>query len=776
MSLTSTAPGGPALADGGDQGTAAPRRTDFWHNRRTQSLILTTIIGPAALVAVLGLRQFGFVAKEPVWVWIVILTVMPLVSVLSESLDTGPSTRLRVHARVAWHAAVVTTVIYLTGWGPVLIGAFAFATLQTMLHDGSRAWRVSAAWSIVGVAIGQLLVFERLAPSFLADGQAQALGLMGAFVLLFLIRMAAATVSQKEQAEASMRASETRYRSLVQHSSDVTLVLGMDDRITYASPATFKLLGWTPEQVVGMADFELLHPDDQERMANELGPILEQSTAATEPMSVRLRHADGTWRHVEVVVTNLCQEPTVAGYVCNIRDITERKNAEALLVYQALHDPLTGLPNRTVILDRAEQLLARARRNGQPVTALFIDLDNFKDVNDTLGHGAGDHLLQAVADRFQSTVRESDSVGRFGGDEFVVLTDGRSPDTGPEVLVERLRQALRAPVPLPGLENVGISVSASIGVASGVYPSATELLRDADTALYRAKASGKDRCAHFAPAMQLALQNRIELTRDLRTAVEDRQFFLVFEPLFDLDTLRVRGVESLLRWQHPVRGVVGPVEFISTLEETGGILELGGWILHEACRQAARLRQRHGDLSVSVNVSTRQLETDAFLDDVERALRATDLPPHALTLEITETALMRDAEAAVGRLQSLKELGIRLSIDDFGTGYSSLAYLQRFPVDEVKVDRSFVSSMAESSESAAIIHTLVELSNTLGLVALAEGIETPQQLESLRREGCHRGQGYFLGRPSSPQAIEEMLSAGVPRLEPYATPPHVGTP
>jgi diguanylate cyclase (GGDEF)-like protein/PAS domain S-box-containing protein len=743
-----------------------------WGSRRRQSLVVTALIGPMALVAVLALRHFGLVAKEPVWAWIVILTVLPVVSVLSESLDSGPSSRLRIHARVAWHAAVVTTVIYLTGWGPVLVGAFAFATLQTVAHDGSKAWRVSAAWSVIGVAVGQLFILERWAPSFLADSEAQALGLMGAFVLMFMIRMAGATMAQKEEAEASMRASENRYRSLVQHSSDLTLVLGQDDLISYASPATVKLLGRTPEQVVGMADTELLHPEDREQMTREIGPILEHSTSATEPMSVRLAHADGSWRDVEVVITNLCQEPSVEGYVCNIRDISERKQAEALLVYQALHDPLTGLPNRTVILDRAEQMLARARRIGQPVAALFIDLDNFKDINDTLGHETGDSILCAVADRFRATVRDSDTVGRFGGDEFVVLTEGATVPAGPEALAERLRRALEAPFFLPGLEDIPLSMSASIGIASGVRPTATGLLRDADTALYRAKASGKDCCAEFEPAMKAAILDRIELKRDLTLALEDNQFFVLYQPLFDLETLHVCGVEALLRWQHPTRGTVAPDEFISTLEETGRIHDVGGWVLTEACAKGARWRRDH-DISVSVNVSARQVDTDLFLGQVDAALRATGLPPEALILEITETALMRDAEAAVGRLETLKRLGVRISIDDFGTGYSSLAYLRRFPVDEVKLDRSFVSSMAESSESAAIVHTLVELSNTLGLTTVAEGIEDRQQLESLRREGCHRGQGYFLAQPAAPAVVDEILVRGLVRPDHDSTRPSI---
>lgn len=728
--------------------------------RRINPRLLTVLIGPMALVAVLVLRHFRLVAHEPLWLWITVLTVLPIVSVASEALDAGASSPLRVNSRIAWHAAVVTTVIYLTGWGPVLIGAYTFAALETVAHDGSNTWRLSATWSLAGVAVGQLLIFVGWAPSYLTNTDAQALGLMSAFVLIFMIRMAGATMAQKEDAESSMRASENRFRSLVQHSSDLTMVLSVDDRITYASPATVGLLGRQPDEVLGMTSAELLHPDDLDRLSREIGPALERSASATDPVAVRIAHADGSWRDVEAVITNLSDEPSVAGYVANLRDISERKQAEALLVHQALHDPLTGLPNRTVILDRAEQMLARSRRSVQSMAAFFIDLDNFKDINDTLGHESGDHVLRAVSDRLRAAVRESDSVGRFGGDEFVVLAEGMSLWEGPQVLAERMRDSLQAPFHVPGLQHLPLAVSASIGIASGVRASATDLLRDADIALYRAKSSGKDCYALFEPAMQIAILDRLELKRDLQSALAERQFFLLYQPLLDLDTLEVCGVEALLRWHHPSRGVVGPDQFISSLEESGMILDVGHWVLGEACRQASEWHRRGWPVSMSINVSTRQIETDAFIGQVRHALDDTGFPPDALVLEITETTLMRDAEVTTRRLQALKRLGVRVSIDDFGTGYSSLAYLRRFPVDEVKIDRSFIAGMTESSESAAIIHTLVELGHTLGLGTVAEGIEGHEQLEVLRDEGCHRGQGLLFSAPVSAQRVEELLATG----------------
>ena len=719
--------------------------------------LLSALIGPLALVAILFLSHLGLVAKEPLWLWLLALIVFPTVSVLSESLDAPSSSRLRVHARVAWHAAVVTTVIYLSGWGPVLIGAYTFAALETVSHDGSRTWRISALWSLVGVAVGQFSIWERWAPSFLDGREAQALGLMGAFVLMFMIRMAGATMEQKEDAEATTRASERRFRSLVQHSSDITLVVGEGDRITYASPATMALLGLAPEDVVGMTSADIVHPDDRARISRGLGPQI-QSLSVMDPVQVRMAHVDGSWRDVEAVITNLRDEPSVAGYVANLRDISERKEAEARLVHQALHDPLTGLPNRTVILDSTERLLARSRRTFEPAAALFIDLDNFKDINDTLGHAAGDHVLQAVSKRLVATVRGSDRIGRLGGDEFVVLAEGASLGAGPELLAERLLDALRKSFRIPGFEDTPLAISASIGIASGDRASATDLLRDADIALYRAKAAGKDRYALFEPAMQSAVVDRLELKMDLQAAVADSQFFLLYQPVFDLQTVTMCGVEALLRWRHPTRGVVPPDDFISMLEETGLILEVGRQVLEESCRQAAEWHERGHTLSMSVNVSTRQLENNAFVDHVRLALEDSGLVPSQLVLEITETSLMSDSEETARRLQALKQLGVLISIDDFGTGYSSLAYLRQFPVDALKIDRSFVAGMADSPQSAAIVRSLVELGHTLGLETLAEGIEDLDQLKFLRNEHCQQGQGFLFSRPIEPSAIEAFLS------------------
>ncbi|HMK63715.1 MAG TPA: diguanylate cyclase, partial [Acidimicrobiales bacterium] len=606
--------------------------------------VLAYLMGPAALVALIALRHLGWVAKEPIWLWVAVFVAIPAVSLVVDTLYRRSQTPLRLNLRLACHAAAVGVVIYLTGWGPVLTGAFAFTALENVSRHGSRIWRLTTVWSLLAIAVGQLAIWRRWAPSFLSVGHDMGLGLMGTFVLVFVIRMAGATMQQKEEAEDSMRVSEDRFRSLVQNSTDTTLVMGAEAVIVYASPATMSLLGRRPEEILGIRATELVHPEDRARVETQLGALL-QTVSVTEPIQFRMCHANGTYRHAEAVVSDLRENPSVGGYVANLRDISERKEAESQLAHAALHDPLTGLPNRTLILDRADQMLVRARREFRPVAALFVDLDNFKDINDSLGHEAGDKVLQAVAARFVGILRASDTVGRLGGDEFVVLAEGASLGAGPEMVAERLHATLHEPFHLEGFATLPLTVTASIGIAGGQRNSAHELLRDADIALYRAKALGKNRSALFQPEMQTAVLDRIEIEADLRSALVEEQFFLLYQPVFDLDHVSVSGVEALLRWRHPNRGVIPPDHFIPMLEDSGLIVEVGRWVLLEACRQAVKWHERGHRLSMSVNVSMRQLETHAFVDHVREALDSSGLDPTLLVIEITESTLMRDADA-----------------------------------------------------------------------------------------------------------------------------------
>jgi len=432
------------------------------------------------------------------------------------------------------------------------------------------------------------------------------------------------------------------------------------------------------------------------------------------------------------------------------------------LRHQALHDALTGLPNRVLAIDRAEQMLARARRQQVPVAALYVDVDGFKHVNDTFGHAAGDELLRIVAARLTGVVREGDTAARLSGDEFVVLVEGSSLDAGPELVAERLLDVLRQPCDMNSRVGRQLSITASVGVAMGLRESADELLRDADVALYEAKAAGKNRCMLFQSSMHTAAHDRLALEMDLAEALHNDELFLLYQPTFDLQSEAVIGVEALIRWRHPTRGVLPPLTFIPIAEESGQIVPIGRWVLRSACEQAAAWHRQGHRIGVAVNVSAHQLDHDELIEDVRQALADSGLDPAALTLEITETALMRDTIATARRLTALKELGVRIAIDDFGTGYSSLAYLRQFPVDALKIDRSFISGIAASKESAALIHTLVQLGKTLHLETLAEGIEEQTQLRALQRQHCDHGQGFLFARPLDVAAIEEFLDSADP--------------
>jgi diguanylate cyclase (GGDEF)-like protein len=438
------------------------------------------------------------------------------------------------------------------------------------------------------------------------------------------------------------------------------------------------------------------------------------------------------------------------------RRLVSEKTGE--LEHLAMHDALTGLPNRVLALDRAEQLLARARRTQLPIAALYIDIDGFKHVNDTFGHAAGDQFLQIVADRLRSVVRESDTAARLGGDEFLVLLDGSTLDVAPELVAERLLDVLREPYDLVAHIGRKLSVSATIGLALGQRASAEELLADADVALYSAKAAGKNRYVVFESAMQTAVQDRLAFELDLAEALPGDQLFLVYQPIFDLSTEQPTGVEALLRWRHPTRGVIAPDVFIPIAEQNGLIVAIGRWVLHQACRQAAQWHANGHPLAISVNVSGRQLDDDELIDDVQQALDSAGLDASALTIEITETALMKDPHAAAERLSTLKALGVRVAIDDFGTGYSSLSYLRLFPVDAIKIDRAFINTISTSTESNALIHTLVQLGKTLGLQTLGEGIEHQTQLQHLQAEQCDQGQGFLYARPLDPDQIDAFLA------------------
>jgi len=428
------------------------------------------------------------------------------------------------------------------------------------------------------------------------------------------------------------------------------------------------------------------------------------------------------------------------------------------LEFRALHDPLTGLPNRALVLDRAEQVLARARRLDIPVTALFMDIDGFKQINDRLGHHGGDEVLREVGARLRRVLRGSDTIGRLGGDEFVIVLDCTGPESAhPDEVAERILTALEQPFELADTKQLPISVSASIGIATALPPSADDLLQEADIAMYQAKAAGKGGYVVFESAMEAAVADRIQLEMDLGDALTGDQLFLDYQPVMNLETEQVVGAEALVRWQHPTRGVIAPDGFIPIAEASGAIVPLGRWVLRHAVAQCAAWRAKGHPLGISVNVSARQFERAEFVEEVREALADAGLEPSSLTLEISEATLMRRPATTQQLLGELKTLGVQIAIDDFGTGYGSFGYLREFPIDALKIDRSYISALAPAGVENALAHTLIQLGKRLGLRTHAEGVEKPNQLAQLQREGCDLAQGFLFAHPLTPEALESFL-------------------
>ena len=552
------------------------------------------------------------------------------------------------------------------------------------------------------------------------------------------------------------RRSDERFRRLVQNSSDLITVMEADWTIRYQTPSVERVLGYQPDELLGTNLGELIHPEDTERMAALLTRTSSHD-GINGPIECQMRHQDGRWLTVETIVSHVDDE--LRGYVLTSRDITDRKALEDQLKHQAFHDSLTGLANRALFTNRVQHLLERRHWNGVGCAVFFLDLDDFKTVNDSLGHVAGDELLRAVADRLRNHLRAGDTAARLGGDEFAVLLEELADEREVLAAADRIMSALQAPFAVQGKDLVA---RASVGIALPDLDrpqEADELLRNADMAMYTAKNNGKGRYEWFAPSMHAAVVERLELTADLRRAVERSELFVLYQPIVDLATGRRTGVEALVRWRHPQRGLVGPDEFITLAEETGLILPLGRLVLEQACRHGARWRQQHGrELTINVNLSIRQLQDPGFVNEVTEILVASQLHAHCLTLEITESLLMQDTEAAVEKLTELKRLGVRVAIDDFGTGYSSLSYLQKLPIDILKIPKPFIDGIVKTSEESALARAIIKLAKTLRLETIAEGIEQQEQWHKLRELACDLGQGYFFSKPVESDDIDALLA------------------
>jgi diguanylate cyclase (GGDEF)-like protein/PAS domain S-box-containing protein len=561
-----------------------------------------------------------------------------------------------------------------------------------------------------------------------------------------------------------------RFRSLVHNSATILVLLDAAGTVVSVSGAITRLLGHDQALVEGHPLEDLVVAADRPVFAAALASSMGIDVDAGGPVTVELslrRHDGGIPIPCELSIVNLLGDPTVNGLVVSAHDITRLRATRDALERLATRDDLTGLPNRTVLLERIEHMQRTSRDTGEAGAVFFVDLDQFKDVNDSLGHGVGDEVLRQAAIRLRGALRQTDSIGRLGGDEFVVLVpDARQRDIA--AVARRLLDAVAEPFTIHSIARPQVRLTASMGIVSGQYGSAEGLLMDADVALYEAKAAGGNRAVRFEPHMRGTFRTRIELERDLRLALERREFFLVYQPVVRLGDAVVRSMEALIRWRRPSGQMVTPDDFIPALEESGLIVEVGAFVLSEACRQARTWRDAGLDTAVSVNVSPRQFEQPAYLAGVRDTLHREGLESCALILEMTETTLMRDSAEAVSRLHALKALGLRLAIDDFGTGYSSLAYLQQFPVDIVKIDRAFVTAADGGGQSAALLHLLVDLGNALGLETVAEGIETAEQLARLQREGCHAGQGFYFSRPLGAPDAQAFLTANASVIGPRA--------
>jgi diguanylate cyclase (GGDEF)-like protein/PAS domain S-box-containing protein len=552
---------------------------------------------------------------------------------------------------------------------------------------------------------------------------------------------------------------ERRFQSMVQHSSDLITLLGADRRIVYQLPAVAAVHAYLPDALVGRLVDDLVHPDDLLAAQVQFTKAVVGGLGASVTLECRVAHAEGQWRTVDSVITNLLDEPNVGAMVLNSRDVTERRALEQELNRQAFHDSLTGLANRALFLDRLSHAMDRGGRQADPIAVLFLDVDDFKTVNDSLGHPAGDLLLVAIAGRLKTATRPGDTVARFGGDEFAVLLESGTMPRAAEVVAKRVAEAL---MPTFCINGNDLEVRASIGIALGQRPqeSPDDLLRDADLAMYLAKRNGKGRFEMYRPDMHTQAIHRLETSAALRGGLEADQFEVFYQPIVNTHTRKLVGAEALVRWRHPIRGIVAPMEFIPIAEVTGLIVPLGRQVLRDATCQAQAWR-RGGLVDdafyVSVNLSARQLQDAELLADVAGALVDSGLPPDALILEVTESTLIENLDVTLPRLHALKGLGLRLAVDDFGTGYSSLAYLADLPVSVVKIDKSFIDRITRDAEGAAMVRGVIDLSRALGLTCTAEGVERENQLDVLDELGCDSVQGYFFARPTSGADVADAL-------------------
>ena len=647
------------------------------------------------------------------------------------------------------------TLILLAAIQPRVIGEFGNEPVNDRL---SGMWLPYAAVFVAVASSSFELVRSGNVTSFVSWVRT---GMIVAIVIrqILTLRENRALTGRLEARLHELRASEQRFEALAQHSSDVVTVVDPDGTVTYQSESMERLFGYSAEAIHGTCLGDILEPRSAERVLAALRDVAAERQGV-RVLELEVKHASGRLCHAEMTMTNLLANPSVGGIVLNTRDMSERKVLQDQLVHEASHDSLTALANRSLFRDRVDKELRQNDDRPAKLTILFLDLDGFKEVNDSLGHAMGDVLLIQVAERLRSCVRPVDTVARLGGDEFAVLIADKSSERDGAAVADRLVRALRDPFKLEGRE---IYVGASIGIAATDHDvdDADHLLRNADLAMYRAKASGVGGYERYHPRLHIALVERLQLEAELRQALANGDLELHYQPTLTLGTGEIQGLEALARWKHARNGYIPPSEFIPLAEQTGLIRRLGRWGLVEACRQLAEWHERipsRSALTVSVNISGRHLEDESLIDDVQEALAESSLRPNQLVLEMTESVLMAHTAENVELLGRLKELGVGLAIDDFGTGYSSLAYLHRFPADVIKIDRLFIERLGGTESDTELLRTIVQLGQSLRMVTVAEGVETAEQARELQAMGCELAQGFHFHKALAPEHIELLLA------------------
>lgn len=775
-------------------------------------------------------------------------------------------------------SAVVASVSYATGWGPLLLVGFVLVAACALWAFGSSATRWTQCFAILWTVLAQTAIGTGIAPSVIHPPLLYGVAGLGLLGTLITITLLGRWTLRNELAQGDLQQTESRFYALLSNAADVIMVTDEGGLLEYASPAFERTLGLSPESYYGQSTAMFIHPEDIELVNAQLDALAAEHGNEIRTQ-LRIRDAKGTWRQFQATVSNQMDDPYVGGIVANLQDITElveahewfrsafedaptgmalasingvilranraygsilgRSPTEILgtriydfthpedlgrdelelrrlteenrdgyelekryvhsdgreiwamvhvscvrdsvgrpqyligqiqdvteargmrerLAHAAIHDPLTGLPNRELFMDRLEMALRRAGRRGRHVAVAFVDLDRFKLVNDGLGHAAGDELLKAAASRLSNAVRMEDTVARFGGDEFTILWELNADQDGLSV-TRRVLEELQRPFDVDGAP-VFVTASAGLVVCKDGSETAASILRDADSAMYVAKETGRARVELFDGKGSAKALESLRVMSELHRALADQELELRYQPIVDLGSGGLVAVEALVRWQHPQRGLLAPDQFISLAEESGLIVPLGAWVLEEACAQAARWQQvatasGSRPVEVGINISPRQLIDTGFVDLVAVALASSGIDAGLLCLEITESTLMRNERACTEALDCLRKLGVRISIDDFGTGYSSLSYLKHFRIDSLKIDRTFVDGIGEEPDDSVIAGAVIALAHSLGLTAVAEGVETEIALEELRRLGCDRVQGYLLGPP---QHVEELEAA-----------------